>query len=193
MRIIAGQFKGRKLLSPPGSRVTRPITGSVKKSLFDMLSWRLAGAEVLDLYCGTGTLGLEAISRGAGGCCFADRDPAAIARLRRNIETVGAADRCTVWRADVERRLAGLLNARGGAVDLAFVDPPYAAVRRWDWRVVERSIFQPITRRLSADGLVVLRTPADAPVPGPVGELQAGRVRRYGGMIVTIFEKKPAS
>ena len=85
MRILAGEYKGRKLLPPPGRAQTRPITGSVKKSLFDMLGVRLVDAIVVDLYCGTGTIGLEALSRGAARCYFAERDRAVLERLRRNI------------------------------------------------------------------------------------------------------------
>lgn len=191
MRIIAGQFKGRNLLSPPSGGPTRPITGMVKKSLFDMLASRLGGAVVLDLYCGTGTLGLEALSRGAAQCLFVERDPATVARLRRNIEAVGAAGRCTVRQVDVEKRLPGLLKALAGKVDLAFVDPPYAGARRWDWQAAERAIFQPIALSLSADGLVVLRLPADVSAPQQLSGLQARRTRRYGDMIVTILAKAP--
>jgi len=163
----------------------------VKKSLFDMLASRLGGAVVLDLYCGTGTLGLEALSRGAAQCLFVERDPATVARLRRNIEAVGAAGRCTVRQVDVEKRLPGLLKALAGKVDLAFVDPPYAGARRWDWQAAERAIFQPIALSLSADGLVVLRLPADVSAPQQLSGLQARRTRRYGDMIVTILAKAP--
>ena len=74
MQILAGAHKGRKLLSPPRGSEGRPITSMAKKSLFDMLGGRLAGATVVDLYCATGTMGLEALSRGAARCYFADRE-----------------------------------------------------------------------------------------------------------------------
>jgi 16S rRNA (guanine966-N2)-methyltransferase len=187
VRILAGEFKGRKLLSPPGRTVTRPITGSVKKSLFGMLGGCIEGASVLDLYCGTGTLGLEALSRGARRCIFADRDRAALDRLRRNIETVGVGDRCEVRCGDISRRVGEWLGGLEGTVDLAFVDPPYAHTKRWNWTEVGERIFTPVERSLISDGLLILRTPAGVETPDPLGGLAIRRVRRYGGMTVTIY------
>ena len=113
MRIIAGQYKGREILSPVGRETTRPITGLVRKSLFGMLGEDLTGQTVLDLYCGTGTLGLEALSRGAEHCWFADRDRSALHLLRRNLELLGAGDRGTIWPGDVVSRLAGWVGGLG--------------------------------------------------------------------------------
>jgi len=101
MRVIAGEFRGRKLLGPEGE-VTRPITDRVKQSLFDILTPRLEGAIVWDLFAGTGSLGLEALSRGAQQAVFFETDRSAVARLRRNIETLGLRrDRAIVQRTDV--------------------------------------------------------------------------------------------
>ncbi|MBI5724308.1 MAG: RsmD family RNA methyltransferase [Planctomycetes bacterium] len=108
--ILAGSLKGRHLLEPPVGANTRPITGLAKKSLFDILGPALDGAAVADLYCGTGTMGLEAISRGAASCRFAERDRAVVERLKRNIRDMGVADRSTVWAGDVEVRLADWLR-----------------------------------------------------------------------------------
>src|SRR4030067_988666 len=110
MRIIAGAYKGRKLLSPPRHSGTRPLTASVKKSLFDTLGPWLEGAIVLALYCGTGTLGLEALSRGAAGCSFAESDRHVVGRLRRNVEAIGAEKRCRIWVGDIWRRLVHWLD-----------------------------------------------------------------------------------
>src|SRR5438094_5779339 len=85
MRIIAGEFRGRRLLAPE-SDTTRPITDRVKQSLFDILAPRMEGATVLDLFAGTGSMGLESLSRGAAAAWFFEADRPALARLRRNIE-----------------------------------------------------------------------------------------------------------
>jgi len=188
MRILVGEFKGRKLLGPPGKDVTRPITGRAKKSLFDALGAGLMDATVLDLYCGTGTLGLEALSRGAARCFFAERDRAALVKLRRNIEALGACHRCEIWPGDVLERLQQLLSAMDGPVGVAFVDPPYAHARRWDWSAVQARLFEPLAARLAADGLVVLRTPKALKVPEQLGALAIWRSRRYGDMAVTMYE-----
>lgn len=187
MRILSGRYKGRRLLSPPSGSEARPITGRVKKSLFDMLGERLAGSAVLDLYCGTGTMGLESLSRGARRCWFAERDKRVVSRLRRNIEALGAAGACTVWQGDVTRRLVGWLGEVDEAIDVAFVDPPYAAARRWSWSAVASTIFSPLTRRLAGDGRVVLRLPADAECPEQLGALVVRRRRRYGEMALALL------
>ena len=106
LRIVAGEFGGRKLLPLPGS-TTRPMTGFAKKSLFGMIHERLADAVVCDLYCGTGTLGLEALSRGARQCGFAEKDRRVLERLNRNIDTCGVRDSALVWPGNIERRIVG--------------------------------------------------------------------------------------
>ena len=187
IRILAGAYKGRSLLSPPPGSQTRPFTGAARKSLLDTLGARLDGATVLDLYCGTGTMGLEALSRGAAWCGFAERDRAVLQRLRRNIEIVGAQGRCLVWAGDVAKDLPTWLADLDGPVDIAFVDPPYAQVRRWGWPEAAKRIFAPLGERLSAGGLVVLRAPTDAPMPERIGPLAVERRRQYGNMLVTLL------
>jgi 16S rRNA (guanine966-N2)-methyltransferase len=190
MRIIAGLYKGRVLLPPPAASVTRPITGQVKKSLFGMLGEDLTGQSVLDLYCGTGTLGIEALSRGAERCCFAENDWRVIERLRRNIQDVGAAARSTVWAGDVEQRLAGWLAALEWSADVAFVDPPYADTRVWDWPRIGESIFAPLAGKMAADGVAVLRLPTEVEMPEAVGPMKVFRRREYGGMAVALMAKE---
>ena len=187
MRIIAGQHKGRRLLSPPPGATTRPITGLAKKSLFDTLAGRLDGAAVADLYCGTGTQGLEAISRGARTCRFAERDRRVLARLRRNIEMLGEGERCTVWSGDVPRRLAGWLAGLDAPLDIALVDPPYAVARQWSWAEAGEKIFAPLADHLSDDGIVVLRAPAKIHVPDAIGTLACIRRKVYGDMALVFF------
>jgi len=122
MRIIAGQFRGRKLLSAH-DRSVRPTTDRAKQSIFDMLSHRLdlEGIEVLDLFAGSGSLGLEALSRGARHVVFVDKAKESVQVLEKNIATLGCRPQCTVYPADV---FWFLKNTRR-AFDLVFVDPPY--------------------------------------------------------------------
>lgn len=187
MRIVAGAYKGRNLLSPPKGAVTRPITGMAKESLFQILAPRMPDAVVADLYSGTGTLGLEALSRGAALACFAERAAGVVARLRRNIEQLGVEERCIVWRGNVETQLARWLSELSRPVDVAFVDPPYAAARRWDWARAERRLFDPLAAALSPEGTVALRLPADVVIPERVGALAVGRVKQYGDMTVALL------
>jgi len=127
VRIIAGAWRGRALAAPPGE-TTRPTADRVRQALFDRLMhapWAgravLDGAAVLDVFAGTGALGLEALSRGAGTACFIEQDRAALAALRINIAACRATERCRVVAADARRPLAGT------ACGLVFMDPPYGA------------------------------------------------------------------
>jgi 16S rRNA (guanine966-N2)-methyltransferase len=163
------------------------MTGQVKKSLFDMLGRRLCGATVADLYCGTGTLGLEALSRGAATCCFAERDREALRRLRRNVAAVAAEGRCIIWAGDVMTRLGGWLEDLARQVDVAFVDPPYEASRRWVWEQAAAKVFSPLAAHLGGDGVVVLRLPAGLEPPRVLGPLAVQRRRQYGDMVVLLL------
>jgi 16S rRNA (guanine966-N2)-methyltransferase len=117
VRVVAGEFKGRRLQAPRGAR-TRPTADKVREALFSMLG-DVSGARVLDLYAGSGALGIEALSRGAESAVFVERDQRALAALRRNLEAIGAD--AGVRRQDVLRFLA----RPEGTFDLVFCDPPY--------------------------------------------------------------------
>ena len=187
IHILSGQYKGRKLLPPPASAETRPITSLARKSLFGILRDRLEGASVADLYCGTGTLGLEALSNGATACCFGERDRKVLERLRRNIETLGCGDCCTVWAGDVTRGLNARLAGLERPLDVAFVDPPYAHSRRWDWSTVERTLLSPLANHLSDDGVVVLRLETQVERPDVLAGLTVQRLKEYGSMAVALL------
>jgi 16S rRNA (guanine966-N2)-methyltransferase len=122
LRVVAGQFKGRRLAAPRGTR-TRPTADRVREALFSMLG-DVDGAHVLDLYAGSGALGIEALSRGAASAVFVERDPRAVAAIERNLAAIGV--EATVLRRDVARFLA----AEDGAFDLVFCDPPYDSASR---------------------------------------------------------------
>ena len=190
MRILAGVHTGRKLLPPPASSQTRPITAGAKKSLFDILRGHLAESNVLDVYCGTGTLGLEALSRGAAGCVFVERDRRVVERLRRNIEAVGAADRCRVWRGEVFARLASWLAGMESRLDVVFVDPPYGAARGWAWPAATEKLFAPVADRLADEGRVVLRLPSNVEPPDRLGLLARRRSKRCGQMVLAIYARQ---
>jgi 16S rRNA (guanine966-N2)-methyltransferase len=117
LRVVAGTFKGRRLTAPRGTR-TRPTADRVREALFSMLG-DVGGARVLDLYAGSGALGIEALSRGADSAVFVERDAQAVAAIERNLAAVGV--EANLVRQDVVRFLA----RADGAFDLVFCDPPY--------------------------------------------------------------------
>ena len=123
---MSGAAKGRRLASPAGE-ATRPTPNRVREAVFNSLYSldAIEGARVLDLYAGTGALGIEALSRGAAEAVFVESDPAVAAVLRSNLETTGLADRAAVMVTDADTALAGLAR-EGRRFDLALADPPYA-------------------------------------------------------------------
>ncbi len=137
IRITGGELRGRHLYVPKTG--VRPTTGRVREAIFSLLG-SVEGARVLDLFCGSGALGIEALSRGAGGATLIDTRPGA---ARRNVEELGLMARATVLRSDARRFLRG---AEEGSFDLVLCDPPY--------RLADRlaSDLDPLIRRVLADG-----------------------------------------
>jgi 16S rRNA (guanine966-N2)-methyltransferase len=179
VRIIAGRYKGRRLVTPRGD-VTRPTADQVRIALMDTLTPWLPGARFLDLFAGAGGVGLEALSRGAAHATFVERDARAVEALRRNVATldVGAASR--VVRGDVPRVLAGLRGG-DGPFTLVFLDPPY-----------ETGAVAAVTALAgagltAADALVVAQHLTKRPPPASVGRLVAFRTRRFGETTLTFF------
>ena len=122
LRIVAGEWRGRKLVTPEGE-VTRPTADRTRETLFSMLASRLGSFEdlkVADLFAGSGALGLEALSRGAAHCLFVDQDAAAIRAIRRNIASLQAQDR-----SDVRASSVMALGPAKAPLDLVMLDPPY--------------------------------------------------------------------
>lgn len=121
MRIVSGEWGGRRIQAPPG-RATRPTTDRVREAWMSTVSDWLPGARVLDLFAGSGALGLEALSRGAEHAVFVETAPPALKALRANLDALGAGARAEIVRGDAVRYAEGL---EAGAFDVAFADPPY--------------------------------------------------------------------
>lgn len=165
MRVIAGKFRGRPLQAPPGE-TTRPIPDRVKESLFSILGHRFgtAGAlpelDVLDLFAGSGALGIESLSRGARSCLFVESNRRALQVLRANLRALGLT---TVARVSVENAWTMRIPPVAGAgFGLVFVDPPYTDVKD-PTRVLD--LLERLTPRVMSDGLLVLRHAAKTRFP----------------------------
>lgn len=181
MRIIAGIAKGRRLVAPSGKGV-RPTTDRVKEALFSSLQPRLHGAVVLDLYAGSGALGLEAVSRGARHAVLVERWPRALQAIGANIEAAGFGDMVTVVADDVERAVTTL----SGPFDIVLADPPYDLP---DDTLAD--VLGGIAPLLADDAVVVVeRDGRSGPVPWPVG-LRGERSRRYGDTTLHVATVEP--
>lgn len=172
MRVIAGEHRGRRLVAPPGHD-TRPTSDRVREALFSILG-PLDGARVLDLFAGSGALGIEALSRGADSAVFVERAPAALKALRGNLETLGLD-------ADVHPRDVGVFlrdaRAAGDTYDLAFLDPPYRDAAGLGPALELAPLLAPGGRAVSESGR---RAPLDLPGLEVVDE------RRYGDTLIRI-------
>ena len=171
MRVIAGEAKGRTLVVPRGGG-TRSATDRIRETLFAIVETELDGTRVLDLFAGAGTLGIEALSRGAAHATFVERGAEAIKALRRNLATTNFGARSEVLTANV---IAYLDSRPAGPFDLAFCDPPFV-----DAAIAEATLRHPAFRdALAADGLVVARAfRKRAPDPPPGAHLV--RVKEIG-------------
>jgi 16S rRNA (guanine966-N2)-methyltransferase len=178
MRVIAGQLRSRKLHAPKGAQ-TRPTHDRVKEALFSVLG-NVVDFNVLDLYAGTGALGIEALSRGARHACFVEQARGALESLRRNLSELSLTDQATVLARDVRLCAAELM--RIGPFDLVFCDPPW---QQMDAVVTQLSALAPPTW-LSPEGKLVLEHSARWEARGIDG-LCPSESRRWGDTAVTVF------
>ncbi len=177
MRVIAGSARGLRLVAPRDT-ATRPVADRVKETCFAILADRVLDASVVDLYAGSGALGIEALSRGAGACVFVERGREALTAIRQNLVQTGFEDRAELAGVEVSRFLA---SARAVQFDLAFLDPPYA----------ERAILAPLERLLpclNPGATVVVKHFWRTTIPEIAG-LSCWRVRRFGETTLTFLER----
>lgn len=181
MRVIAGSARGVPLAAPRG-RSTRPITDRVKETLFAILGDRVPDARVLDLYAGSGAIGIEALSRGAETAAFVERGREALAVLRANLAKTRLAASAEVHATDVERFLAAAEAERSW--DIAFLDPPYEV----------RAIVAPLAAlrpHLAPGAVVAVKHFWRTEIPEIAG-LRVVRQRRFGETMLTFLEARGA-
>ena len=180
MRIIAGELKGRKLVTPKDDSV-RPTTDKVKEAVFSMLMPWLPDSVVLDLFAGTGSLGLEALSRGAKRAYFVDRDRRSIAMVRENVAHCRVEDRSVILCSDH----ASAMNRIHDTVDIVFLDPPYKA-----------GLMTDCLQRLDSSGLVpegglvVAEHGAQETLPEECAGFNRIKERRYGKICISVYERE---
>lgn len=185
MRVVSGTAKGRRLKAPSGSR-TRPTADKVKEALFDLLLVEWEGCLVLDLFAGSGALGIEALSRGARKAVFVERDLSALRILRANLETCFMLERAQVVRAEAIKFLQR--GSKGGRFHVILADPPYEkglaagcvrAVGKGDW--------------LEKEGILALEHSFREELPESFEALLRLELRRYGDTCISLYEmaKRP--
>ena len=180
MRVISGTARGRRLKELPGME-TRPTTDKVKESLFNIVQFDIEGRRVLDLFGGTGQLGIEALSRGAEHCTFVDMSRQAVAVIGENVKSVGFADRAAVHQGDAVAFLGGCRETYG----LILLDPPYQT------QLLENCILA-IARFdiLSEHGIMVCESALDTQLPELAAPYEKGREYRYGKIKLTVYRRQ---
>jgi len=189
MRIIAGTKRGMKLLPPPG-RQTRPITDRVKESLFNILynHGLPEGAVAADLFCGTGSMGLEALSRGAAWVTFFDKDRRVIEILRKNISHAAFDDRCKPVAVNIFS-VGAAPTTEHGLYDLVFVDPPYVMSANSGEGSKTAALMELIGEQVKPGAVVILRTHEDAMIGDVYGSLAVYDTRHWGTMKLAFYRK----
>ncbi|NLX94260.1 MAG: 16S rRNA (guanine(966)-N(2))-methyltransferase RsmD [Clostridiales bacterium] len=175
MRVITGIARGRVLKTLEGESV-RPTSERVKEAVFSILQFEIEGRRVLDLFAGSGQLGIETLSRGAASAVFIESDKAAVAVVKANLESTGLAEKATVVQTDA----FAFLQTSGLTFDIIFLDPPFAA------GLVQRAL--PLAAAITAPGGIILcEAPFAEKLPEEAGALKQNRVYKYGKTAITTY------
>lgn len=177
MRVITGKARGRRLKELPGQQ-TRPTTDRVKEGLFSSIQFNIEGRRALDLFAGTGQLGIEALSRGADSCVFLDQRKDATALVRENLQLTGLQEQGRV----LQRDAMDYLSSCHERFDLIFLDPPYES------GLLEKALEKIAAFDiLSPHGIIVAECPAEHILPETLGTFSLYRSYRYGKIKVTVY------
>ncbi|MGZ4123658.1 MAG: 16S rRNA (guanine(966)-N(2))-methyltransferase RsmD [Tumebacillaceae bacterium] len=182
MRVIAGEHKGRRLKAVPGQN-TRPTTDKVKESMFNIIGPYFEGGTALDLFAGTGSLGIEAISRGMEKAVFIDSDHKALSVIRENVMTLGLKDQAEIFKIDAKRALDSLA-ARGTRFDLVFLDPPYKLTGLYEELITKLQALELVNDR----AVIVAEHTADLELPEVIGKAVRWRLATYGEISIDFYE-----
>lgn len=193
MRIIAGTARGRKLLSVPKTKPVKPISDRIKQSLFDIIKPRIPACYMLDLFAGTGAVGLEALSRGAGKVVFVEREPACLRAINRNLEKLGFTEKAIIKKADILAGVGWLGHfSEGEGYDIIFMGPPYR-----DQNNVMLALSEPVlasvgqSKILAEHGIAIVQHHETEKFAIPEN-LEVFRTEQYGDTIVTFLRYKKA-
>lgn len=179
MRVITGTAKGKRLKELPGMD-TRPTTDRVKEGIFNVIQFEIEGRRILDLFAGTGQLGIECLSRGAAFCDFVDSSPAAMKIIRENVASCRLGDRAAFHQKD----FMSMLNSARNPYDVVFLDPPYASgnVEKALKRMAEIDI-------VSGNGIILCETPVEHELPESTDTCRKVGEYRYGKIKVTLYRR----
>jgi len=177
MRVITGSARGRNLNTLPGEEVTRPTTQSTKEALFSAIQFEIEGAQVLDLFAGSGQLGIEALSRGARFCTFVENDRRAYKIVEQNLQHCKMEDVSSLVFADALSFLS-----RNGTYDIAFLDPPYNAG-------LLEACLERLTPKMNDGGVIVCESAKTQVLPVAVNGWRISKEKHYGKTKLTYYRR----
>ena len=180
MQVITGSAKGRRLITVEGTELVRPTTQKVKEAIFSAIQFEIEGAVVLDLFAGSGQLGIEALSRGASFCTFADNSAVSLKVVRENLRTTGFEDCSEV----INKPFGAFLKLTGRTFDLAFLDPPY------NKKLLQKAL-PDLAEKMSDCGVIVCEHEKDCPLPREVGKFTLSKTLCHGTVAVSIYRIIP--
>lgn len=179
MRVITGIARGRSLSTLSGEDIVRPTSQKVKEAIFSAIQFDIEGRRVLDLFSGSGQLGIEALSRGALSAVFVDNSSEAIGVVNANLKTTGLSDKATVVRRDYK----AFVTTSGEQFDIAFLDPPYN-------KGILTDALTLTTEVMSDYGIIVCEHPPEVKLPEAVGGFSVSRTYKYGKIMLTVYRRE---
>lgn len=181
MRVITGTAKGRRLKAPKGLE-TRPTSDRIKEALFNIIGTKVINVNFLDLFAGTGAIGIEALSRGADKAVFVEKNPKAVKIIRENLEITGLSERALVMVQEADKAV-DTLSVKGERFGMIFIDPPYL-------KGFEKESLKRIDSKnlLNPGGLIITESSKLDNMPEEVGRIKLFRQERYGDTVLSFYQ-----
>lgn len=176
MRVITGKARGRRLVTVEGTEVVRPTTDGVKEAIFSAVQFEIEGRTVLDLFAGSGQLGIEALSRGAKECYFVDSAAVSIKAVRENLKTTGLEQEARV----VNMPFGAFLKSTRATFDIALLDPPY------NYKIIQKALPQ-LVEKMSENGVIICEHEKECVLPHRVGRFELVKLLRHSRTSVSIY------
>jgi len=179
MRVITGSARGRRLNTVPGSDLVRPTSEKVKEAVFSAIQFDIEGRRVLDLFAGSGQMGIEALSRGAENATFVDSSDISLKVVKENLKTTNLSEKATVVKSDS----LSFLSRTNEKFDIAFVDPPYST------GLLQKAISN-IENVMSDFGIIVCEHPKEETLPEELSKFSVSKNYKFGKITVTVYKRK---
>ena len=179
MRVITGSARGKRLITVPGNDVVRPTTEKTKEAVFSSIQFDIEGRRILDLFAGSGQMGIEALSRGALKATFVDISDVSLSVVKTNLKGTGFETDAVLIKSDFK----SLLARTSDIVDIAFLDPPYGTG-------ILQDALPLVCEKMSDFGIVICEHPKDEVLPETVKDFAVYRIYKFGKIYVTVYKKR---